>query len=84
MKRNRYILYAVLVAGITLLLAGLVFMLIPGGLKPTEERAPVDPYDALNSHIKKAHSIALGLKDFTWDECSVILAWKRHQVKFAR
>jgi len=72
MKRYRYILYAVLVAGVTLLLAGLAFMWIPAGLKRIEERKPVDPYDALKGYIDKAHSIALELEDFTWDEFAAI------------
>ncbi|MBM3120129.1 MAG: hypothetical protein FJ006_11410 [Chloroflexi bacterium] len=72
MKRNRYILYAVLVAGIALLLAGLALALVPKGLIRIEERKPVDPYDAMKSYIKEARGIALELKDFTWDDFAVI------------
>lgn len=68
MKQHRNILYAALAAGAMLLFAGLAFMWIPGGLKLIEESKPVDPYDALNGNIEKAYSIALKLKDFTWDE----------------
>ena len=72
MKRNKYVLYAIFVAGVTLLLIGLASMWVSGGLKRIEEHKPAEPYDALKVYIDKAHSIALELKDFTWNEFAAI------------
>lgn len=72
MKRHKYVLYAVLVAGVALIIAGLVSLWAPESLKLIEERKPVDPYNALNNHIEKARSIAIQLERFTWDEFSAI------------
>lgn len=68
MKRNKYILYAVLVAGAVLLIAGLAMVWLPQGLNLVEERKPADPYHAMANYIKEAKSIALQLEDLTWDE----------------
>jgi hypothetical protein len=68
MKRNRYVLYAVLVAGVVLLLAGLALVWIPRSLNRIEEPKPTDPYNAMKGYIEKAHGIAVELKDFTWNE----------------
>ena len=68
MRWNKYALYAVLAAGAVLLLAGLAIVWLPRSLNQIEEHKPVDPYNALTDHIKKAHDTALELKDFTWDE----------------
>ncbi|MBM4446362.1 MAG: hypothetical protein FJ023_03290 [Chloroflexi bacterium] len=72
MKRNRYVLHAALVAGVVLLLAGLALLWVPRSLNRIEERKPVDPYDAMKGYIEETRGIALELKDFTWDEFSVI------------
>jgi hypothetical protein len=72
MKRNKYVLYAVLVAGVVLIITGLVSLWAPESLKLIEERKPVDPYNAMTGHIKEARGIALQLERFTWDEFSAI------------
>lgn len=68
MKRHKYVLYAVLVIGVALIIAGLVSLWAPESLKLIGERKPVDPYDAITGHIKEARSIALQLERFNWDE----------------
>jgi hypothetical protein len=72
MKRNRYVLYAVLVVGGVLLLVGLALVWVPRSLKQVEEHKPADPYDAIKGYIEKARSIALELKDLTWDDFAAI------------
>ncbi len=72
MKLNRYVLYAVLVAGVALLLAGLVLVFVPGSLNRIEERKPADPYNAMKGYIKEARGITLQLNDFTWNEFGAI------------
>lgn len=71
MKLNKYALYAVLVSGLMLLLAGISLAFFTELIK-IEESKPANPYNALKSYIKQASIAASELKDFTWDEFSNI------------
>jgi hypothetical protein len=74
MKRTRYILYAALLTGVALLLAGAAFLLWSPGTHISKEASQVkgrqlpELSNEVSDHIQKARAAAVELSKLTWDE----------------